>query len=152
MRCAARRLLILMLFAALAHCAKSEVVTASYASRAEARSSGAIDRGWVPTWVPESAEDIREAHGTDSRRRWGLFNFAPVDGDAIRAALDPAPVSLAGLDSGMPSRVEWWPVILRGTLDAEKIKSAALEAYRTKTGNLVVVVNWKQGRAYYWGE
>lgn len=148
----ASRLLILLLAAAASHCYRSEVITASYASRAEARSSGAIDQGWLPAWIPESAEDIREAHGIDSTRRWGLFSFAPADADVIRAALEPAPISLAGVECHMPGRVEWWPVILRGPLDAEKIKSAALEAYRTKTGNLFVVVNWKQGRAYYWGE
>jgi hypothetical protein len=152
MKFAARRLLVVCLAAAAARCSNIDVVTASYASRSEARASGAIDRGWIPAWIPESAEGIREAHDLDSNRRWGLFDFAPGEADAIRAALDPSSVSLTGIECGIPGRIEWWPLVLRGSLDAGKIRDAALEAYRTKAGSVIVVVNWKQGRAYYWAE
>ena len=152
MRSAARWLTMVSLAVAAAQCSSLDVVTASYASRSEARESGAIDRGWIPTWLPESAQDIREAHGLDSNRRWGLFNFAPAEADRIRAALHAEPISLTGVRCEMPARVEWWPRILRGQLDQARIKDGALEAYRTRSDNLVVVVNWKQGRAYYWSE
>ena len=49
----------------------------------------------------------------------------------------------------IPGRIEWWPVILRGTLDAERIQATGLRAYRARSGGLVFAVNWKQGRAYY---
>ncbi len=144
------RLMVVCLAAAVSQCSYDEVVTASYASHSEARQSGAIERGWIPEWMPASAEGIREAHDQDTNRRWGLFDFAPADAGSIRSILAPQPMSLEGMQGDMPSRVEWWPVILRGRLDPARIKDAGLEAYRTKTDNLVVVLNWKQGRAYYW--
>ena len=152
MRSWAGWLAIVCLAGAATQCSSLEVVTASYASRSDARESGAIDRGWIPSWLPDSAQDIREAHGLDSNRRWGLFNFAPAEADRIRSVLHAEPISLAGVRCDMPARVEWWPRMLRGELDRARIKDAALEAYRTRSDNLVVVVNWKQGRAYYWSE
>ena len=146
----AARALVACLALSVSQCSYVDVVTASYASRSDALQSGAIDRGWIPVWMPESAEDIREAHQLDTNRRWGLFNFAPGDGDRIRAALEAEPFPLHGVECEMPARVEWWPVVLRGPLDDNKIKSAALESYRAKTDKLLVVVNWKQGRVYYW--
>ena len=86
----------------------------------------------------------------DSGRRWGLFNFLPQDADGLRALLSAEENSLAGVECDIPGRIEWWPVLLRGTVDAEQAKAAGLQSYRSRQGSLVVVVNWKQGRAYYW--
>jgi hypothetical protein len=41
-------------------------------------------------------------------------------------------------------------VILRGTLDGERIRATQLRAYRAREGNLIFAVNWNQGRAYFW--
>ena len=59
-------------------------------------------------------------------------------------------MSLAGVDCDIPARIEWWPILLRGRVNAEQAKAAGLQSYRSRQGDLVVVVNWKQGRAYYW--
>jgi hypothetical protein len=147
---AALRLGVLCLAAVVSRCSYDDVVTASYASRSEARESGAIDRGWIPAWMPESAADIREAHALDTNCRWGLFNFSPTDAEHIRSALAPEPVAPSEGRCEIPSRIEWWPILLRGTPDPARVRDAALESYRTKANDLVVVVNWKQGRVYYW--
>ena len=132
--------------ATLSGCRDSDVVTASYATLAEARASGDD----IPAGVPEGAHDIRTASDLRSRRRWGLFNFLPTDADRLRAMLQADEVSLAGVECDIPARIEWWPVLLRGTVNAEQAKAAGLQSYRSRLGDLVVVVNWKQGRAYYW--
>ena len=59
-------------------------------------------------------------------------------------------MSFEGVACDIPARIEWWPPLLRGTVNAEHAKAAGLQAYRTRQGGLTVVVNWKQGRAYYW--
>jgi hypothetical protein len=133
-------------------CRDNDVITSSYLTMAEARADGAAARGDIPTGVPEGAHDIRTASDRRSRRRWGLFNFAPPDAQALRAMLQADEASLAGIECDIPGRVEWWPVLLRGTVNAEHAKAAGLQAYRSRQGGLTVVVNWKQGRAYYWGE
>jgi hypothetical protein len=117
---------------------------------AEARAGGAPGRSDLPEGVPEGVHDIRIASDLDSDRRWGLFSFSMHDADAIRALLDRDEVSLAGVECDIPGRIEWWPVLLRGRVDAEHAKAASLQAYRSRRGNLLVVVNWKQGRAFYW--
>lgn len=127
-----------------------DVVTEAYATRAEAEKAGAFARGWIPNGIPPSAHDLREAHSVDTNQRWGLFDFNPADGAGLRAMLEPSEVSLTGTSTGIPQRIEWWPVLLRTALDDAKLKAAGLQAYRSSDRQLIVIVNWAQGRAYYW--
>lgn len=133
-------------------CAYSDAVTNAYATKAEAEQAGAVERGWVPRGLPQSTRDLREAHSTEGKRVWGLFSFTPDDGDALRAVVQPDELSAGGLRPEVPARIEWWPVLLRATLDAEHVKAAGLQVYRSRSGGLIFVINWKQGRAYYWNE
>ncbi len=134
----------------LSACGYGDVVTNTYATRAEAEQAGAVDRGWVPRGLPASTKDMREAHSDTSGRAWGLFSFVPEEADTLRALLRPEPIPAQGLRPEIPARIEWWPVLLRGTLDGERVTSAGLDAYRSTDGRVVMIVNWKQGRAYYW--
>jgi hypothetical protein len=142
--------LVLATIVAQTACRDQDVVTASYATLAEAREAGALTRGEIPAGVPDGAYEIRTASDLDAPRKWGLFNFRPQDEAALRALLTAEEASLAGVSCDIPPRIEWWPVLLRGSIDAEQAKAAGLQSYRSKQGDLVVVVNWKQGRAYYW--
>jgi hypothetical protein len=141
---------LLLAAIAVAGCSGGNVHTATYATLREARSAGAIDRGWVPALLPENAYELRAAYAVDGADRWGLFNFREADTEALRAVLQPQEASLAGTEMHIPARIEWWPVILRGRLDVERIQATGLRAYQSKSGDLVMAVNWKQGRAYYW--
>jgi hypothetical protein len=146
-----RRLIALPILAGLliaGACRDLQVVTNSYANLDEARRDGAVDRGWVPSWVPAGAREIRQAHDGDTNRRWGLFNFPPEDAAPLHATLGPE-ISLAGKHVDAPRRIEWWPVILRDQLDADQISTTGLEAHARPDDGLIVVVNWRQGRAYY---
>lgn len=131
-------------------CRDLDVVTASYATLQEAQQAGAVERGWLPPGLPAGTFDIREAHSTDTNRRWGLFSFPPEGSSSLRRLLEPTEASLAGQVCDAPGRIEWWPVLLRGELDEERIRAAGLRPYRTTDGTLLVAVNWSQRRAYYW--
>lgn len=133
-------------------CRDLDVVTASYATLAEAEAAGAVERGWVPQGLPPGTHELREAHDLDSNRRWGLFSFPPAQSDALRSLLTPEEMSLAGVRCDIPRRIEWWPVLLRGTVDGERIRAAGLRAHHDRTGELLFLVNWDQGRAYYWAD
>jgi hypothetical protein len=132
-----------------AACRDIDVVTASYATIAEAAAEGAVARGWVPQGLPPGTREIREAHDLDSSRRWGLFNFPPAEAPAFQALLGPE-LSLDGTRVDPPRRIEWWPVLLRGPLKQEQVQATGARAYSAKSGDLVFLINWKQGRAYYW--
>ncbi len=126
-----------------------DVLTETYATLAEAQAAGAVDRGWLPRGLPPGTRELRLAHDLDSTRRWGLFNFPPEEGDALRALTGPE-IPLDGLACNPPGRIEWWPVLLRQQLNGERIKATGLRGYAAKEGDLVLAVNWAQGRAYYW--
>jgi hypothetical protein len=129
-------------------CRDVNVLTQSYATLDEAVAAGAVERGWLPRDLPPGTHEIREAHDLDSNRRWGLFNFPPEQASALRAILGPD-LTVDGIRCEPPRRVEWWPVLLRGPLDGEQVRATGLRSYQAAGGELVFLVNWKQGRAYY---
>jgi hypothetical protein len=135
-------------------CRDRDVVTESYATLADAVNAGAVERGWVPLGLPPSTQDLREAHDLDTNRRWGLFNFAPAEGELLTNLLVTSSDEswLETLRCDIPARIEWWPLMLRGSINSDKLKAAGLSTYRTRAGGLIMIVNWKQGRGYYWSE
>ena len=98
-------------------CSDNDIVTNSYATLAEARDAGAAGGGDLPVGVPEGAHDIRTATDLDSGRRWGLFSFLAQDAETLRAMLTTEEISLAGVECDIPGRIEWWPLLLRGTVN-----------------------------------
>ena len=146
----ARGLIAALSLLALIACSSGAVHTATFATLDEAHASGAFDKGWMPAELPQAAYELRAAYALDGPGRWGLFNFDPGDADRLRAILQPEEVPLAGTVMDVPGRIEWWPVILRGRLDAERIQTTGLRAYHSRDASLVFAVNWSQGRAYYW--
>ena len=134
--------------AAFSACMGIDAKTASFATLAEAQP--AIDRGWIPAGLPRRAYELRAAYVSDSWQRWGIINFPAENASELRGLLHSDEISLAGIRCDVPGRIEWWPVQLRQELDAERIAATGAKAYRSRSGNLIWVVNWAQGRAYYW--
>jgi hypothetical protein len=130
-------------------CRNLDVLTETYGTLAEAQAAGAVEKGWLPRGLPSGTRELRVAHDLDSPRRWGLFNFPPGEGDALRGLLE-SEIGFEGLTCNPPGRIEWWPVQLREKLDAERLKATGLRAYTAKERGLIIAVNWAQGRAYYW--
>ncbi len=143
---------ILASAAALFGCAEINSQTYAFATLAEARQAGAISKGWVPEGLPASSRDIRVAQLPGTAQHWGIINFSGADEGALRALLQPSEVPLTGERCDMPGRIEWWPGLLRGELDGERLAATGLRGYRTRAGDRLFAVNWSQGRAYYWGD
>ncbi len=141
-------LVALCLFAG---CAGLNSQTYAFATLDEARQAGAISSGWIPEGLPASSHDIRVAQLPGTPQHWGIINFARSDEGSLRALLQPGEVSLTGERCEMPGRIEWWPVILRGELDGNRLAATGLHGYRATSGHRLFAVNWDQGRAYYWG-
>lgn len=132
-----------------AACAGSNSQTNSFATLAEARQAGAIEKGWIPEGLPDGSHDIREAHLPGSALRWGIINFPSSQSAVLRGLLQDE-MSLQGQHCDMPKRIEWWPLEMRGELNGDRLAAAGVKGYRAKSGDLVFAVNWDQGRAYYW--
>jgi len=144
------RLPLGFLIALTAACSAINSQTDSYATLAEARQAGAIAQGWIPDGLPPGSHDLREAHLPGSVQRWGIVNFPLAEAGALRALLNADEISLEGQRCEAPGRIEWWPIVLRGNLDHDRIQSTGIRSYRSKDGRLIFAVNWNQGRAYYW--
>ena len=131
-------------------CRDTKIVTNSYANLAEARAAGAMSAGYIPEGLPPGAHDIRAAYDPNSVDRWVIFSFPDSERDQLMALLDPSEQSLDGQLADVPGRIEWWPAVLRNTLNADAIKATGLVTYRARTGDRLYAVNWSQGRAYVW--
>jgi hypothetical protein len=131
-------------------CSGIKAQTNSFATLAEARLAGAIDSGWIPDGLPSGAHDIREGHVPGTRQRWGLFEYPHAEETALRELLQPEEVRGDSGRCEVPARIEWWPLMLRGQVDTDRLATTGLRVYRAKQGDLLYAVNWNQGRAYYW--
>lgn len=70
-----RNMTIPVLLLSLAGC--SEQIDETYSTYADARRAGAIERGWVPAFVPSSARDIADSHNLDTNRQTLQFTIPP---------------------------------------------------------------------------
>src|SRR5579864_4193855 len=100
-----------------------------YPSLADAKKDGALDRGWIPDFLPESSHAIHEVHDISPSTTWCAFEFTPTDSQGLRKSLKSVD-SLAPSVKRVPSpRQSWWPALLQGSLDTEKIHKAGFELY-----------------------
>ena len=70
--------LVAGLFIATTGCFQGERVTTEYSTHAEAAADGAVERGWIPGFVPSSAVDLVEFHDLDTNEQVLRFS-APRD-------------------------------------------------------------------------
>jgi hypothetical protein len=119
-----------------------------FATLQEARAAGAIDRGWVPSGLPESTTDLRDAH-VPSGTHWGRFSFPPAQANALRPLIG-AEITSAPPPCDPPGRFEWWPRLLRSPINLETAHVTGLRLYSSRDRSRVFAINWNQGQGYYW--
>lgn len=66
-----------------------DTVEKRYADLAEARRDGAVDRGWIPDFVPDSAHNFHDVHDLDNNAQTLSFTVATSDVPAMVAGLTP---------------------------------------------------------------
>ena len=106
---------------------ESDLRESFYRSLLDARTDGGIDRGWVPDILPESAHDIHEIHEISGGRTWCAFDFSRADWEGFRTNLTRSAV--APMNSIAAPRVSWWPAILTGRIDPDRLRNAGLELF-----------------------
>lgn len=97
-------MLVISILLSLAGCGEYEET--AYANLAAAKADGAVDRGWIPDWIPQTAVQIQEAHDLDSNHSALALRFSPKE------SWNPPPtckqISRADLPKP-PTRPSWWP-------------------------------------------
>ena len=112
-------------------CSAGEMPEEVYASYEEAVGDGAIERGWIPEWLPQTAVDIHEKHDLD--RNHSILMFDAGSSFVMPEGCEPA----AGAAEASLS-ASWWP-------DSEV---SELPAYDCGGGLLAVGESGSQ--VYFW--
>jgi hypothetical protein len=78
----------------------------SYTNMQEALEHGAVDRGWIPDWIPLSATNIREIHDLDTNESMMAFELPRQAKWQLPSDCKPVPYGEIG-----PPRFDrsWWP-------------------------------------------
>ena len=127
-----------------------------YPHLTDAIDSGALTRGWIPNFLPESSYDIHEMHDITSSRTWCSFNFAPDDSHGLRNAfagsVDTLPPELKHIDS---PKMSWWPEFLECDLIIETLQEQGFTlyiieepSYMDKTRPVLFAIDWTKGIGY----
>jgi hypothetical protein len=89
---------------------------------------------------------------------WCAFEFSPADAETLRknlGSIDLLPPSVTRIPS---PAVSWWPSVLKGNLDVEKIHKAGFQirvVQRPETSVttevLIFAIDWANRRAFFYG-
>ena len=128
-----------------------------YPSLAEAAKDGAITRGWIPDeFLPRSSHSIHEVHDLSPSTEWCAFEFDPTDSRNILTNLQPVEALPLSLRRVPRPGVSWWPSVLEGSLDIEKIHKAGFDLYfverpATSVSNAVwfFAIDWPKGHGFF---
>ena len=103
-------LVLLVLFAA----GCSETFENHYSDWQEAQKDGAVERGWLPDWLPRTAADIREIHNLDTNA--SAFSLSIPTNWSPPEVAGCVPISQAAAPSirlrDFPSNIEQHPGLL----------------------------------------
>ena len=116
--------------------AASERVESTYANYADAKRAGAIERGWIPAFVPRSATDIQESHDLDTNRQHLRFGAPTADLEAI---VD----GMVRLTSSQAKDIEGYAPGAAANLDVYRDTTVTL-------GAGCVAVDFRNAMAYAW--
>jgi hypothetical protein len=102
-----RVLLISLVALSAGSCAfLDDQMEAYYETREELVADGAVQRGWVPPWLPVSAARIHEVHNLDTNDVWMRFEFDTSELSSIPECSRSATTKFS--DARGPWRQRWW--------------------------------------------
>lgn len=129
----------------------------TYHTLADARQDRAIERGWIPDYLPQSSRDIHEIHRIEHSKTWCMFEFLQSDSESLRRTLKAAEKSrLTDMRIESPG-ASWWPSEFDGNLDVKSINREGYEllafeesASAYKPSIYLFMIDWSSGRAYFY--
>jgi hypothetical protein len=104
-RIRASALVVFTLSSLLAGCLDT-LPDVSFTTAQEARNAGYVDKDWIPSWLPDNATDIHEAHDVDSNI--SMLAFSLPDTRTLVLPDTCRPVEFAQTYPA-PLRRPWWP-------------------------------------------
>ena len=145
-----RRILAVILLSTQILVGCGERRESAFASVKDARSSGEIARGWVPSDLPDSFMDLRELYDLDTDEVWGTFRI-PSSERASAITLTRVEMSKVNGHSVRSPGVNWWPEILSGNLDGHVLEDSGFEIYGSAAPvRFWIAINRTEGRGFFW--
>ena len=127
-----------------------EIRSVTYATYGDAIAAGAQRRGWLPSFVPATATDIREVHDIDTNTQWLRFRV-PVGDTSVGTGAERISISVAaGRAPKLPRAMgDWLPELRSPPIITRR---SGIQAYRHsgQRGARCVAVVPKDGLAYAW--
>jgi YD repeat-containing protein len=128
-----------------------------YPSLGDAKKDGAVDRGWIPDYLPSSSRAIHEVGDLSPATAWCTFEFLPADSEGLRKNLKSIAVLPPAVSRIPNPRKSWWPSVLEGNLDLEKIHKAGFQLYMVEepetpssAAAFLFAIDWAQGRGLFY--
>jgi hypothetical protein len=129
-----------------------------YPALADADKAGELTRGWIPGYLPKTSRAIHLVEQDSASTEWCGFEFSPSDSQELRKhikTVDALPPSVRQIPSPGGS---WWPAVLKGNLNIEKIRDEGFELYMVEepadsvsTWIDLFAINWSKGRGFFYG-
>jgi hypothetical protein len=103
-----------------------------------------IERGWIPTAIPEDARDMRLQSDLDAESVYGRFDSGSVAELKSHCAIAPdaAPVPKTGPD--------WFPDDVTNAHTVGKLRSSGYEVFACDAGHVIAAVQNQGPRVFYW--
>ena len=129
-----------------------------YPSLTEANKDGATTRGWIPVeFLPRSSRAIHEIHDLSPSTEWSAFEFVPTDSQNLLRNLKRINVPPPSVSHVPSPGVSWWPSVLVGNLDVEKIHKAGFALFVVErpansvtTAVWLFAIDWPNGRGFFY--
>lgn len=112
--------------------------------------AGAVADGWVPAFVPASAEDLRVWRDAPDGRGWLRFNLSKPELDRLAARFG----HIRPQNLGPGPAIGWWPPELRGTFLVGGPHSGWVIAWTGRSdnrgGEVNLALDFNRGYGYVW--
>lgn len=87
----------------------SERIESFYETFDDAEKIGAVEKGWIPSVLPESSVTIKEIHDLDSNNVWLCFEMKNIEDNDFLRSIEKE--SVEDIRNYLPRnpKVQWWP-------------------------------------------
>jgi len=128
------------------------IVHEYYASYNDMLEGSAVERGWVPSFVPQSATDIRETHCIERSDQWMKFRFEPSEMEEMLEMVTPVAKDSVRLPPHGPTIIcSWWPHTLVNNTKSGELSNYEFYEYKSARSNLgYLAIESDKPRAWYW--
>lgn len=149
-------ILFLLLAMILAGC-REDRREVFYNNLTDAEKAGAVERRWIPTFLPDTARNIHEMGDLSPAKVWCAFEFLPVSSEQFRMSLKPVEDLPPSVRRIPQLGKAWWPSILEGDIDRARVQGAGFQLYiaeEPETASTkflyLFAIDWGKGRGYFY--